>query len=108
MKTFISLIVAVVLIGCTTSQQTKVYNTLYTTEQSVVAAVDAYDTLVINGTLTTNAVPQVSKVFNDFQAAMRVAVVTASYNTNAITPPALAVEAQSVINLINTIEKGTK
>jgi hypothetical protein len=108
-KLLLGVTLALIIVGCTTTQQTKLYNSLYTTEASVSAAIDSYDTLVIRGQLPTNDVPRVSHVFNLFQASFLVAVDAAKYNTNAITPPALAVEAQDVINLIQTIKaKGVK
>jgi hypothetical protein len=88
--------------GCTTNQQRIAYNTLDSVEQSTTAALDTYDTLVITGALPTNGVPQVSAAFTKFQASFLIALDAAQFNTNAIAPPALAVEAQDVINLINT------
>ncbi|SRR5579862_24188 len=90
--------------ACTTNQQTLAANTLSTLEQSATAAVDGYDTLVIQGNLPTNGVPTVTKAYNDFQAALMLALDGVQYNTNAVAPPALTVEAQDLVNLINTIE----
>lgn len=94
------------LYGCTTNQQKIALNTLGTLEQTTTAAVDAYDSLVIKGTVPTNDVPRVSKAYNTFQASMLVALDAVQFNTNAVSPPSLVVESQDVINLITTIEKG--
>lgn len=107
MKKLLLLLSIATIVGCTSTQQRIAINTLSTTEQSVTAAVDAYDTLVIKGQLPTNDVPKISAAYNKFQAALIVAEDAVQYNTNAITPPALVVEAQDVINLINTV-KGVK
>jgi hypothetical protein len=96
--------VALVPVGCTTSQQTLTYKTLYTLETSTTAAYDSYLALVVNGTLATNAVPAVSAKFNLFQASFLVALSAAQYNTNALAPASLAQESADVINLINVIK----
>lgn len=98
----------VLLSGCNTTQQQIAFNSLSSIEQGVTTAYDGYSTLVIKGQLTTNSVPQVSKAFNDFQGAFTVALDAVQFNTNAVAPAALVVEGQDVINLIVTIEKGTK
>ena len=92
--------------GCTTTQQQVTYNSLYSLEQSVVAANDSYQTLVIKGALPTNSVPQVSAKYNQFQAAFVVALDAVQFNTNAIAPASLQVEAQDLINLISSIKNG--
>lgn len=99
--------VVVIIQGCTTSQQTIAYNTLFSLEKTTTAAIDTYDSMVIKGTIPTNSVPQVSKAYNDFQAAFVLAVDAVQFNTNAVAPPALVVESQDLLNLITTVE-GTK
>ena len=90
--------------GCTSSQQRVAFNTLYSVEQTTTAAVDAYDSQVIKGSVPTNDVPRVSAAFNTFQAAFLIALDAARYNTNAIAPPNLVIEGQDVLNLITSIE----
>lgn len=99
------LLPAFLLTGCTATQQRVSYNTLFSVEHSVSAAVDAYDGAVISGSVPTNAVPLVSRAFNQFQASMLIALDAVQFNTNAIAPPALAVEAQDLIHLITTIKE---
>lgn len=96
--------VILTIAGCNTTQQKAAYNTLYSLEQTTTAAVDSYDTLVLQGKVPTNGVPAVSRAYNDFQAAFRVALDAVQFNTNAIAPPNLVVESQDVINLITTLK----
>lgn len=93
------------VIGCTTTQQTAAYNTLSGLETGTTAAYNAYLTLVAQGTVSTNSVPQVSHDFNDFQSAMVLAVLAAQNNTNALAPTNLVAEAAAVVSLINTVEQ---
>lgn len=95
--------------SCTTNQQSTSYKTLYSTEQVVTASLSSYNALVIKGKIPTNDVPRIAKAYNIFQGSLLLALDAARYNTNALTPPALQVEAQDLVNLINTIKaKGTK
>lgn len=94
-------------LGCKAPQQRVAFNTLYSLEQGVTAAIDGYDSAVIKGTVRTNDVPRVSALYNKFQASFIVALDAVRYNTNAIAPPNLVIEAQDVVNLITTL-KGNK
>jgi hypothetical protein len=100
----VTLLIASIIIGCTTSQTTTAYNTLSGLETAVSGAYNGYLTLVVQGTVPTNNVPVVSKSFNDFQAAFIVATVAAQNNTNALAPTNLVTEAGAVVNLITTVE----
>lgn len=93
--------------GCTTSQQTTAFNTLYTVEHTTVAAYDGYLTSVIKGTTATNDLPKVSKAFNTFQKSFLVALDAAQFNTNALAPASLVTESQDLLNLLTTV-KGKK
>lgn len=93
-----------VAMTCSRTQQMITYNTLYSVEHSVVAANDGYQALVIKGSLPTNDLPKVSARFNQFQAGFLVALDLAQYNTNALAPAALQVEAQDFINLVSSIK----
>jgi len=102
------LLLAVALLpGCTTSQQMVTKNTLASLELTATAAVDSYDALVIQGAIPTNDVPRVAHAYDVFQASFLLALDAARYNTNAIAPPNLAVEATDLVNLITTL-KGAK
>jgi hypothetical protein len=92
---------SIVLIqGCTTSQQTIAYNTLYSVEHGVVSAYDGYLDTVVAGTTSTNGLHRVSVAYNTFQASFKIALDAAQFNTNALAPLNLQVEAADVINLI--------
>lgn len=108
--TFISLLglTAVVLIGCTTSQQSTAFKTIASAEATVNFAHDSYQGLVIKGAVPTNDVPKISKLYNDFQAAELLALDGVQYNTNAIAPSSLVVEGQDLVNLINNIKATAK
>src|SRR5579863_5077039 len=85
--------------GCTTPQQTTTLNTLGTLEVAATAGIDTYWALVIKGTVSTNSVPTVVKSYNDFQAAMVLAVTLVQNNTNALAPASLVQEESALINL---------
>jgi hypothetical protein len=101
----LSIVVAAILMGCNTSQQTTAYNTIYSLEKSTTAAYTGYIDLVIQGTVSTNALPVVSKAYNNFQAAAATATDAANFSTNALAPASLVTLAQDVINEI-TVAKG--
>lgn len=86
--------------GCTSTQQTVAYKTLYGIEVATTGAYDGYTASVIKGLLPTNNVPKISHAYNDFQSAMGVAVALAQNNSNAIAPPALVSQSTAVIQLI--------
>lgn len=88
--------------GCTTSQQTTAFKTLGTLEDTTTAAVDQYYAGVVKGTFSTNSMATVSKAYNDFQAAMALAIDAVQNNTNALAPPNLVQESTDLINLITT------
>lgn len=105
MKKLIPLFLVVCLfIGCTTSQQRVAFNTLYSVEHTTTAAVDVYLDLVVKGSLPSTGVPSVSKAFNKFQASLTIALDVAQFNKNALAPESLIVEANDVVNLINTLK----
>lgn len=90
--------------GCTTSQQRVVFNTLYSVEHATTASVDSYDSMLVSGLVSTNTAPTVARAYNNFQAAFKLALDAAQYNTNALASPALVKESQDVITLINQIK----
>lgn len=100
------LMLCMVGMGCNTTQQTVAYNTLYSTEQAVTASYSSYIALVIQGKVTTNNVPKVSQTFNQLQAAILLAKDAVQYNTNALAPTNITVEATDLITLITQIEGG--
>ena len=97
-----------VIVGCTTTSQRNVYNTIFSVEQTATLGVDDYFTLVIKGTVTTNGVPVVAKGFNDFQVAAKLATDADMAGTNGLAPASLIIEATDLGNLIMTVEQSTK
>lgn len=95
---------AVIATGCTTSQQTITYKTLFSIEHVTVSAYDGYLDTVIKGQTSTNSLPLISRAYNTFQGSYLIALDVAQYNTNALAPAALITESQDIINLINTVK----
>lgn len=95
----------VVITGCTTTQQTTAYKTLYAVEQTTVAGYDGYIGEVIAGRVPTNGVPTVSKAFNKFQAAFLFELDLVQFNTNAVASASLTQESIDLLNLITTVSK---
>lgn len=89
---------------CSQSQQRIAYNTLYSTGLAVNSAYAAYLDLVVQGKVNKESVPQVTKAYNDFQAAFSIAVTAAQMNLKAVAPQNVVDLANSVIGLINTIK----
>ena len=90
--------------GCTTSQQTVVYKTLYGVEVATTGAYDGYALLVAKGSLPTNDVPTVSHAYNKFQSSFGIAVMLARGNTNSLAPVDVVADSDSVLNLISTVK----
>ncbi len=90
--------------GCTTTQQTAAYKTLYSLEQTTTAAVDAYYAGAIKGTWSTNGIPAVSRAYDDFQLSMTAAVALAAGNSNAVAPAGLVDKSTGIINTISTVK----
>lgn len=94
-------------IGCTTDQQRTAYTTLASSELAAKSSYDGYLDSVLSGQSRTNEVPLVSAAFNEFQAAMTIAVSAASGNTNALVTAGVAEASAKLFNLINSA-KGKK
>ncbi|MDE2107302.1 MAG: hypothetical protein KGL39_59440 [Patescibacteria group bacterium] len=94
---------AITVAACSTTQQDTAYKTIATTETAASAVVDGYYALVIKGVLPTNDVPNVSKMFNDLQAAGTLAAATSQNGTNALAPAQLTDELNRLITLVSTI-----
>lgn len=91
-------------VGCTTNQQTIAYKSLYTVEKTTTGAYDGYVDSVIKGLSSTNGLPRVSRAYNTFHASYLIALDAVQFNTNAIAPASLIVEAQDVVNLITNLK----
>lgn len=103
----IKLIIAIAFLagvtGClSTSQQTTAYNTIGSVEVTAKTAYDAYATLVINGTLSTNNVPLVSEAYNQLQADALLATTLASQGTNTLASTNLTADLSNLASVIAT------
>jgi hypothetical protein len=91
--------------GCNTNQQTIAYNTLYSVQKSTVGAYSAYLELIVQDKISAAGLVPVSTKFEKFQASYLVALDAVQYNTNALAPTSLIVEAGDLVNLINQFKK---
>lgn len=102
MKFFLSLSLALVILGCATRGS---YTTLAASEQAAVASYRAYVDGVIAGRTPTNNVPAVSQAFNLFQLSMRVAVDAAQGNTKSPVTPEVT-SSKSNLDFTIAVSKG--
>lgn len=91
---------ALLIVGCTTSQQRTTFNTLGSVEATATATVDGYYLATVKGLADTNGIPVVTKAYNDFQGVMQTAVVFAQNNTNALAPANVMQELSSVVSTV--------
>lgn len=103
-KLLFSISLGILLIGCTTSQQTTAFNTIYSVEKGTTAAFDGYISTVLDGTTSTNGLPRVASVYNVFQAGVKDALSAVQFNTNALAPASLIIESKDVINTIAAVK----
>jgi hypothetical protein len=96
---------AVIVMGCNTTQQTTAYKTIGATETTAQAALDGYYTLVINGTVSTNEVTQVSLAYNQLQADAVLAASLSQDGTNALETTNLVNDLSDLDNVITTATK---
>lgn len=98
----VAALIVTIIIGCKTTQQGVVLNTLSSLEQSTTAAYDGYLALVVQGKIPTNGVPKISGMYNTFQADMVIAVVAVQGNSNAVAPQSLISESATLLSTIPT------
>ena len=97
-----------VMPACTTSQQRITYNTLYSLTATVNTTHDAYLDQVVHNRIPTNSVPTVARAYNDYNAALKVAIASAQFNWTNAAPHDLTELGQAVINAITTATKPIK
>jgi len=98
----LALPVTIALTGCTTTQQTTAYITLKSTEEATTLAYDNYLDLAIKNKTDVAEVTKVSKVYNEFQAGMQIAIVAARGNLAAEAPPSVLSKSTAVKMAIAT------
>jgi len=93
---------------CKPSQQTTTYNTLSSVHLTTSGAYNAYLDLVVQGKLSTNMVPVVSRDYSTFIAVWNGAVSIAASGVTAPASPAVANASATVLADINVAKtKGT-
>ncbi|MDE2097291.1 MAG: hypothetical protein KGL39_08620 [Patescibacteria group bacterium] len=109
-KTALMLLVAAGLAavaGCalfTPGAQKAEYTTIASLETTATASVNGYYTLVANGTVSTNGVPVVARMYNQFQADCTLAAALAEAGTNAVATTNLTTELQELSTIISTLK----
>jgi hypothetical protein len=102
---FSALLIAGLEVGCNTTQQRAVANTLSATHDVVAAGVDSYYIATAQGLASTNGIEPVGSAYNKFQKVYVAAVIFAQNNTNALAPDSVIQEAGAVANIIDQFYK---
>jgi uncharacterized lipoprotein YajG len=105
-KKLISLATLLLLVGCSTSQQTTTFNALSSIESVADVGYSNYVTLVIQGKVSTNSLPQVSQAYNTLHAAIATAALLDQSGTNILVSSNLTTELTSFVQLISTATQG--
>jgi|SRR6185369_43497 len=95
------------LSGCHLSRQRVVFNSIATVEIAVDSTYKSYLDLVVAGKVPTTSVTKISNEYDQFQAAVRLAIVQAHGNTNAVANSLLSDTGANLINAILAM-KGSK
>jgi hypothetical protein len=104
-KIILSVLTCATLVGCTSTQQQIAFNSLSTVETTATSAYQGYLTLVVQGKVSTNNIPQVSAAYNVLQSSVLVATLAVQNNTNALAPANVITEAAALTSLITTSEQ---
>lgn len=83
--------------GCTNPPSRIAYNSIATVAQGAQSAYDSYTQLVILGQIPTNDFPKISKQYDLLQTAVGLAIQVARQDTNAVAPPSLNVQYNSLL-----------
>lgn len=95
------------LVGCTTSQQSTSFKTISSLETTTTAAYTSYVDLVLQNKLPADDnFRKASRLFNDFQAATMLAVTATQNGANAVAPSALVQESADIIALVTQLKGG--
>lgn len=93
---------AYLFVSCTTSQQQTTLNSLSTIEAVADTGYSNYVSLVIQGKIGTNSLPQISQAYNSLHAAIATAAALDQSGTNALVSSNITIELTDLINLITT------
>jgi len=99
-KSIAAVLAVAFLIGCA-SQSKVLYNTLASVQVATTGAYNSYLDLVVQGKLTTNSVPVISKDYNLFQQVWSAAVYVAQWQTNSAVPQSVLDASSKVVTDIN-------
>ena len=105
MKSFAAVLAVAFLIGCVTTGA--VYRTLASVQVSTSSAYNAYLDLVVQGAVTTNMVPVVSRDYTLFVAVWNRAVNVASLGVEEPATAPVIEAANKVIADVAVAKKGT-
>lgn len=104
LKIILSLAFCAAFIGCAVTLSRSSFNTLATIGNTANSAYAAYTSLVVTHQVATNAVPQVARAYDDFQAGFGVAVSAAQFNLTNISPANVLDLYSNLVRLINIAE----
>lgn len=103
-----TIIGAVIITGCGTTGQRTAANTIESEQAVADSTVAGYYDGVLQGILTTNDVPTVSRSYNAFNASVRLEIELAQNNTNALAPANLTTEFNGLVTLVKSVSKAAK
>lgn len=86
--------------ACNTTQQQTTFNALATIEATADTGYSNYVSMVIAGTLPTNQLGTISKVYNDLHASIALAANLDQAGTNVLVPTNITTELGSLLSLI--------
>jgi hypothetical protein len=105
LKSIPAILLLAFIVGCATTSKVA-YNTLASVQVATTGAYNGYLDLVVQGKLTTNSVPVVSKDYNLFQQIWTAAVYVAQFNTNSVVPQTVTDAAAKVVTDISAAKGG--
>ena len=106
MRNTIIAVVAALLVGCATTS-TNIYRTLASVQISTSSAYNGYLDMVVQGKVTTNMVPVVSRDYTAFVSVWSAAVSVASLGVQGIATAPVLDAANKVVADV-AMAKGTK
>ena len=99
------LALSLMLAGCNSAADRRVYDTLDITVTAVNGAMEVYRSLNNAGQLSKNEVDQIRQYYTDYQAAITIAIDAASSDLGSPTPENVMRLATQLIGLIERIEQ---
>jgi len=97
----VAMLIFTLQLACSTTTQRQAINTIGSVETAATASVDSYFSLVLQGKLPTNNVPQVTRAYNALQQSVKTSLDLVQNNTNSLAPANLSKELTDLINVVN-------